>query len=99
MSKISLAEMTDLARATIRPISLQLIANYDLRASLAMKVDEADKQAKWTAYLNVAGNLCHVVSPEAELLIRVQFTYPIRHLKKSDQITAVRRRLTRWIVL
>lgn len=71
----------------------------DLRDSLENKIKECAPMTKWTALLNNAGTLCHVISPDSEILIRVTFTYPIKHLAKNFQLEAVIGKVKNWIVL
>ena len=42
----------------------------DLRASIAMKVQEASRLSTWTAFVNNAGTLVHIVNQEEEILVR-----------------------------
>ena len=72
---------------------------YDLRASLEMKQKDCSVFHKWTAFLNNTGTLCHVVSAEAEILIRVTFTYPIKHLSAQKQLEAITGKIREWVVL
>lgn len=78
-------------------ISLQF--PYDLRGSLEMKSKDSSVWHKWTAFLNGKGNLCHVISPESEILIRVKFTYPIKHLSPARQLEMIRGKIKNWIVI
>lgn len=71
----------------------------DLRDSLENKIKDCFPMSKWTAFLNNSGTLCHVVSPDSEILIRVTFTYPIKHLAKNFQLEAIIGKVKNWIVM
>lgn len=75
-----------------KPIGIMLKFPYSLRASLRMKQEDASPKARWTAFMNNAGTLCHVIHPEAELLLRIQFKYPIKHLNSWQMLQAVEAR-------
>lgn len=71
----------------------------DLRASLEMKQKDCSLFHKWTAFVNNAGTLCHVVSPESGILIRLKFSYPIKHLNTYEIHNKVLNRVKHYIVL
>lgn len=53
---------------------------YDLRTSFDDKVQEAAMGHKWTAFVNNAGTLAHVMCPQSDVLVRIKFGYPINML-------------------
>lgn len=85
------------ARPAPNRVGLSLRFPYDLRASLEMKYQDANKSARWTAFMNNAGTLCHVVSPEGEISIRVRFNYPVKHLSKQRMGELVLTRVGNYI--
>lgn len=72
---------------------------YDLRESLEMKSKNCSIWHKWTAFLNNAGTLCHVIGADAEILVRLKFSYPIKHLSTTKQLEMIKGRLRNWVVL
>ena len=83
--------------AAKNPIGLVLSFPYDLRGSLEMKSFDSSPEARWTAFMNNAGTLCHVVCPEAEILIRLKFYYPIKHLPNWQMLQTVKKRVEDYI--
>jgi hypothetical protein len=63
---------------------LKLIVKFpcDLRASIKMKMEDAEP-GMWTAFVNNAGWLCHVVHHEDNLLIRLPLNTNVKHLTLS----------------
>lgn len=80
---------------SIKPLEhkLKLKFPYDLRASLDMKVFDADMHIRWTAFLNQAGTLCHVVNREYEIIARVKFRYPINHMSRYNMVKTIMERV------
>lgn len=76
---------------------LTLVFPHDLRASMDMKCVEASKKTAWTAFVNNAGNLCHVVCPEGWIMVRVTFGNPIKHFHRSTIKLLVLRKVEKWI--
>lgn len=72
---------------------------YDLRASLEMKSFDASSKTRWTAFVNNAGTLAHVVCPDADILIRIHFGYPIKHLSAWQMRTAIIARIEHWVLI
>jgi hypothetical protein len=78
-------------------IGMVLKRDYDLRASLDMKIFDASDMARWTAFVNRTGKLCHVVSPEGELMIRITFPYGIQHLSEWQMHKSVYERIKDYV--
>lgn len=57
--------------ATTKVVGIHLIRGVDLRATLEEKALSAHSLAKWTAFVNKAGTLCHFVPREGDLHARV----------------------------
>jgi len=77
---------------------IAVIFPYDLRSSLDDKCNNT--VLRWVAYVNNAGTLCHVVSPEAEILIRLSFKkYPIKNLPINYMRIAIIARIEGWVKL
>ena len=72
---------------------------FDLRSSMGMKVQECSPWTKWTAFLNNAGTLCHVISSDAEILVRITFSYPIKHLSPGRQNEMITGKIKNWVIL
>lgn len=81
----------------VHPHGLSLEFPYDLRRSMDMKIKDSSDWAKWTAFVNNAGTLCHVICPEAEILIRLRYSYPIKHLHVDRMRQAVAVRIEPWV--
>ena len=73
-----------------RPSGLHLKFPYDLREGMKEKENSCHPECRWTAFLNNSGNLCHVVCPEAGLMVRITFVYPINHLPHEKQLSIVK---------
>jgi hypothetical protein len=58
---------------TVRGISLQ--RGVDLRASLEEKALFVSPHTNWTAYVNNAGTLCHMVPKEGDMHLRIPLYY------------------------
>jgi len=72
---------------------------FDLRVSTESKCS-IDPLSRWVAYVNNAGTLCHVVSPESEILIRLSFKkYPIKNLSRQYMRIAIVARIEDWVKL
>ena len=87
---------------TVKQISgrlgMTVIRDYDLRASLAMKCEEADPDVRWSAYVNRKGTLCHVVAPAAELIVRL--TFPgIQHMNTYQMHQLITQRCGDYVKL
>jgi len=72
---------------------------YDLRASMDMKKSDCSTNAKWTAFLNNSGTLCHVVSNDGDIQVRILFYHPIKSLDINKQARAIASRVQNWIVM
>ena len=72
---------------------------YDLRSSFDDKINEAAVGKRWTAFVNNAGTLAHVMCPEADILIRIKFEYPINMLPKDRMREVIMTRVDRWILI
>lgn len=88
---------TVITEREVKDKTLSIKFPYDLRASLPTKAEEADQDANWTAFVNNSGKLVHVVAPDAEILIRLQFGYGLKHLNEQRQEKSVRNRLKNWV--
>jgi hypothetical protein len=66
----------ELAKAILpgSPVRLAVKFPVDLRMSIDMKLKECSPFAPWTAFINNAGTLAHVMHREDDLLVRL----PIR---------------------
>jgi len=78
---------------------VDLIYPFDLRGSLDMKSAHCKGLHKWTAFLNNAGTLCHVVSAEAQIMVRVKFNYPISHLSANRMLESIKARIQNWVII
>jgi len=54
---------------------IHLKRGCDLRASLEEKALDCSTFAKWTAFVNRAGTLCHLVPKEGDIHIRIPLYY------------------------
>lgn len=78
---------------------LSLTFPYALTASLQMKMNDSSAFHRWTAFLNNAGNLCHVISPESGILVRLKFSYPIKHLNTYEIHRKIVERIKHYVVI
>jgi hypothetical protein len=95
-------EFLNFAKEVLKPkepdaIGLVIDFPYDLRRSLEMKTFDASQKARWTAFVNNAGTLAHVVCPEADILVRVKYGYPIKHLSSWQMTKAIMARVEDYI--
>jgi len=76
-------------------LKLKLYVKFpaDLRASLAMKLEDASRYHKWTAFVNNKGTLVHIVCPEGEFLIRMAFRTRLNRFDSSWIELIIRKRL------
>lgn len=78
---------------------ISLTFPVDLRQSMKMKKEICSAWHKWTAFLNNAGTMCHVISPDGDILARITFTYPIKHLSPAKQLEMIIGKVKNWIVI
>lgn len=78
---------------------LFVVFPYDLRAGLKEKCNDSSEDFMWTAFVNRTGNLCHVISPEGEMLVRLQFVDSINHLDLFQQHEVLLRRIGDYILM
>ena len=71
----------------------------DLRMSLDVKMNSASKLTNWTAWVNNAGTLCHVVNPTADVLIRVKFKDGVKTYTTTRISYILTKRLENWVIL
>ena len=71
----------------------------DLRASIEEKMYRCSAYHKWTAFMNNAGTLCHVISADAEILVRIKFGYPVKHLSTNRMLENIKARIQNWILI
>ena len=95
--KFAMDILSEEACLTPRMLGLKIVFPYDLRASLDMKCFDAGKKCRWAAFMNNAGTLCHVVSPEGGILVRLRFKYPVKHLSTLRMEDLIRVRLNNYI--
>jgi hypothetical protein len=62
---------------------IHLDRGCDLRASLEEKAACVHAFTKWTAFVNRAGTLCHMVPKEGDLHIRIPLFYSTRSLSDA----------------
>ncbi len=96
---VELPKHLELISSGKRPLSgLSVVFPYDLRSSMMDKCSKAD--SRWAAYVNNSGTLCHIVSPEAEILVRLSFkSTPMKKLSEALMRVVVIARLNGWIKL
>lgn len=95
--KMSIKEFVKYAEDVIQPhtkkrssVGLGFKFPYNLNGKLAEKIADCHPVYKWTAFLNNAGNLCHVVNAEdPDMIIRVKFHYSIKHLSRMKQMISI----------
>lgn len=99
-------QFTEFAETVIAPEkNLHLIPGLvvrfptDLRSSMDEKISNASHKYMWTTYVNNAGTLAHVVCPESDILVRLVFRYPVKHLSPKRMKEAVMIRVKRFIVV
>jgi len=103
LEAMSLAQFTQYAKAVIVPhncsrgTGIHVEFPYDLRTGADEKNMDCHPLYQWTAFMNNTGTLCHVICPEAELLVRLKFTYPIKHLSREKMLMAITLRVNKWI--
>lgn len=101
--KMSSSEFLAFAQNIIKPQEnpakqgLHVAFPYDLRASMEMKSFDASERHRWTAFVNNAGTLVHTVCPEAGILVRTKFTYPINGLGTGRMRQVVLSRIGDWV--
>lgn len=78
---------------------ISLTFPYDLRTSLDEKRYDASVFHLWTAFVNNTGTLCHVVSPESGILIRLKFAYPLKCLSHEQMLGHIISRIYHYIKL
>ena len=78
---------------------LSLSFPCDLRQSIGQKIPLCSPYFRWTAFVNNAGTLCHVISPESGILIRLTFGYPIKHLSAYEMHKKIVKRISHWVIL
>ena len=100
MSKRELAIFLEkeLSKPPLR-VGLSVTFPYDLRASLEMKTKDCSAFHRWTAFLNNSGTLCHVISPNSGILIRLKFSYPIKHLSAYEIYNKIVDRIKHYVIL
>lgn len=78
------ADLIGYAETVHPPQDLKLIVKFpcDLRASIKMKMEDAEP-GMWTAFVNNAGWLVHVVYHDDNLLIRLPLNTNVKHLTLS----------------
>lgn len=69
----------------------------DLRMSLQQKQSDCHGLSRWTAFINNAGTLCHVVAKETDIMIRITFQYPVKHLDKFKQRYLIFQQIKHWV--
>jgi hypothetical protein len=57
------------------PTSYQIVRGVDLRAPLEEKASECCKHTKWTAFINKAGTLIHVLPQAGDFHVRIPMFY------------------------
>ena len=100
MGKITLtrAETLQMAKAILPHSHLKITIKYpcDLRASLRMKQEEC-YPGTWTAFINNAGTLVHMLYDGDDMLIRLPFKHSMKHLSlpkmRENVISKVTKRL------
>jgi len=81
-----------------RNVGLALKFPYQLNCSPNEKFHDCHALFNFTAFLNNAGNLCHIVSAEDfDLIIRIKFRNSIKHLSRKKQLIAIWMRVHRMI--
>jgi len=91
-------EVTAPSRSPGKP-GLYLNFPFDLRSSFDEKVNTAAAGTTWTAFVNNAGTLVHVLCPEADILVRLVFRYPLASLNSQRMKQVIIARLERWVKL
>lgn len=63
---------------------------YALNCANSEKVADCNKHLTYTAFLNNSGRLCHIIcGDDPDLMIRIRFSYSIKHLSKRRQKIAI----------
>lgn len=110
MSRKDLLEMSDkdFAKFTVKTIvpskkkrkkGVYLNFPFDLRSSFDDKINYAATGTSWTAFVNNAGTLAHVMCPEADILIRIKFNFPINALDPKRMKQVVMARISDWVTV
>ncbi len=60
--------------------SIHVVRECDLRATLEEKALSTHDFAAWTAFVNRAGTLVHVVPKEGDFHIRIPLYFSVRHM-------------------
>jgi len=80
---------------------MRILFPFDLRSSLDLKVNYATsfsrKGSAWTAYINNAGTLCHMVCPQADILIRIRFYEPVKTMTQQQMHNLIKARTDRFL--
>lgn len=94
--KLSIKEFTRYATEVIKPhlkkrgVGLGFKFPYNLNCKLDEKIADCHPLYTWTAFINNAGNLCHIVNAEdPDMIIRIKFRYSIKHLSKLKKMIVI----------
>lgn len=66
-----------------RTASVHIIRGYDLRHSVTEKSIDTHKITKWTAFVNNAHTLCHVVARDGDLIVRIPLYFSLKGASDS----------------
>lgn len=80
-------------------MSLLVKFPVDLRLSLDVKMNVASTRHTWTALVNNAGTLAHIVCPEGDFLIRLKFYTPLKSASPKYMASVITARLGRFITV
>lgn len=77
------AGLSDSEANRITRVSLHVFRDCDLRATLEEKSASCNKFSAWTAFVNKAGTLIHVVPKDGDMHIRIPIFYSVANRSTS----------------
>jgi hypothetical protein len=81
------------------PRLLEVKYPFDLRTSMDEKIALAKTVGTWTALLNNAGSLCHLIHPEAGWIIRIPFKPTLKYCHPDYLSRIIYARLAHYIIM
>lgn len=86
-------------RSSYRQRGITIKIPYDLNVSPKQKFDDCDPAVQWTAFINQAGTVCHVVCPELMMTVRLKFEKSVSEMSSGDIGLVVLDKICRGIKL